>query len=250
MVLIRRHARHWVAYVAGGGLVLILSLIGRHSKKVKGKSDPAPEQSNSKIASEEVRQRRKHSPSHRYRHYRHPSEDEHRTFEQLVWVGSFFLALLTAIATLTAASFAIGAYNASWQAVRAAQEQTFIAKGALISSNRPWIKVTDLKVARLEVTPDYVSLTTHISVKNVGASPAARTFIKTELLPSGSIGDESLEAENFCKQYLLNPVRAQTVLTRSSGRSDRRRCRAVRRCRQWSGSLQTNPCPRWIESRR
>lgn len=144
------------------------------------------------------------APHHDANNRSSPGDERQQRYERRYWIITSITSVAATFATVVAAGFAIGAYNASWQAVEVARNQTLIAESALIASNRPWVKITDLTVVRLDVDRDFVSLSANVAVKNVGASPAPRTFIRTKLFPDGSVIDEGREAEAMCRETVAS----------------------------------------------
>ncbi len=134
----------------------------------------------------------------------HPQEEKHRRREWRYWRFSILLSVAIAVGAGLSAFYAYKAVEAAQAQAQAARDQTYIAENALIAANRPWIKVTTLEISRVEVKTDSVIVAANIGVKNVGASPAARTFIRTKLLPDGSIIDTGREAEAMCQKTVAD----------------------------------------------
>jgi len=134
----------------------------------------------------------------------HPKEEQHRRQERRYWLTSVLLTFAVAIGAGLSAMYAYNAVKAGQDQAQAARDQTYIAENALIAANRPWIKVTGLEIVRLEIRTDSVIVTANVGVKNVGASPAPRTFIRTKLLPEGSVTDGGLQAEATCQEAVAN----------------------------------------------
>lgn len=115
-----------------------------------------------------------------------PGNEKQQRYERIYWMITGAASVAATLATITAAVFAIGAYNASWQAVGAARDQADIARRSLVASDRPWVMLIDIKPASFSSDDDAgVMLSVNISVKNVGHSPAQNVSITGRLL----IGD-------------------------------------------------------------
>jgi hypothetical protein len=83
---------------------------------------------------------------------------------------------------IIAAQAAATAANAH---VRAAQEANRINREALISTNRPWIRI-DMDVVKGEpviITSEHIEAAVQIKVTNIGRSPATEVSFKIQLFP-------------------------------------------------------------------
>jgi hypothetical protein len=123
---------------------------------------------------------------------KHPSDGEHRTAEQRNWTRQNLISVVTLFFTLVAAAGAVWSYVNSNSALVEARKQTNfariavdqykiqaseakiqtgIAAQALVTADRPWVDA-DVKVTRLVIDKDQISIWFSFTYRNVGRSPA------------------------------------------------------------------------------
>lgn len=106
-----------------------------------------------------------------------PDEEKHRRAERTHWRTANVTGIATAGAAVIAGVFAAGAYFA-------ADRQASIGQDALFVTDRPWIKVEKVSVAKFFIHEGSVVGSALVRVKNFGQSPAINLFINLE---AGSI---------------------------------------------------------------
>lgn len=134
-------------------------------------------------------------PSHRYKRYNHPSEEEHRTAEQYNWRYGNSLNALIFIAASVAAIFAGLTYYQT-------RRQADIAQDALFASVRPWMEIEDIEPASgVRWDASGASIAFDYKIKNVGHSPAIAVDVQGELYPYAFKGPTpQVETMRFCRQ--------------------------------------------------
>ena len=188
MVPVRRNARHWLAYLAGGGLVLLSILSNSQREKVNSGGSGDKQVQDITV---NTGQKRPEPPSKRYRHYKHASEEEHRTAEQFNWRHGFVLNVGIAIAAAATVALSMGTYLATKDQAKSAR-----------TANRAWVRV--------EIEPASLSLTWHdhvpqlqgrITATNEGNSPAidVQVFGKLFVLGSSDLKSDRILTENLCR---------------------------------------------------
>jgi len=146
-----------------------------------------------------------HSPRLTSASSHHASSDqEHQRAERFYWRVNSITAAVATGAAIAAAVFAAGAYNASWQGVAEARRQADIARAALITGDRPWIRVIGLSNVHLHISVDHVTLSFNVDLKNVGRSPAKEVFVDTTLLADGGFTEHADHAASICKNARAN----------------------------------------------
>jgi hypothetical protein len=169
MVPIRRYACNWLAYLAGGGLVLTIW------KQLK-REHPKPTGEGTRGAQENKETAKPKPLSHRYSNYDHPSEEEHRTAEQFNWRKGNTLNVLIAAGAIVAAIFAIGSFCES-------KRQADIAQKTLVQTTRAWLDISvDAKTISLDWPhgQDATFLLT-VTATNKGNSPASYVFLHPQV---------------------------------------------------------------------
>ena len=136
----------------------------------------------------------KYPPSHHVRYYHHPKDDEHRTFEELVWVGSFCLASVTTVAAVIAASFAVAGWNQS-------RRQADIAHDTLVATTRAYINLGFPGFEKSDASlPDSTNL--YVLIKNSGLTRPRRFILKQYCVVYSASGIES----NWKKMLVSKPT--------------------------------------------
>ena len=88
----------------------------------------------------------------------------------------YVLAKAQAFISAFALVFAGAAFVASYGALRETRRQADIAQDALITIDRPWLKVIGLENTPIDVRAGYAWTFANIEVKNIGRSPAQHTL--------------------------------------------------------------------------
>lgn len=140
------------------------------------------------------------APHHDANNRSSPGDESQQRYERRYWIVTGTTSVVATFATVAAACFAIGAYNASWEAVGAGRDQADTARKALLASDRPWLQVADFKVGRFQIDDQYVFIGTDLKLKNVGHSPALDIHIVPVLMPSLSVTEEASETIRICKE--------------------------------------------------
>ena len=146
------------AYLESAIYGAVLGVLSHASKREDQKNSDearAPTQNHSR----DVKPDRPRPPSHRYSHYDHPTEEEHRTAEQFSWRYGYALNVGVAILTLIGASFAVGTYLQT-------KRQADIAQKALAESDRPLIYIHVDQSSRAKEGD------ASINISNLGTKPA------------------------------------------------------------------------------
>lgn len=127
-------------------------------------------------------------------------DQKHQRHERYYWIVTGAASVAATIATIVAAIYAIGAYNASWQAVGAAQDQAEIARKSLVAGERPWVMLTNFKpIGLFSDDSEGVTFSVNISAKNVGHSPAQNVFVSGKLLIEGFDPPAGEVMESVCR---------------------------------------------------
>ena len=165
MVPVRRHARDWRAYFACGGLVLAFLVMTLKGKRQHSSNDAKNRPRNHPDPAKPF------PPSHRLSHYNHPSEEEHRTAEQINWIDAYTLNVGIAVAAVVTVFLAIGTF---WET----RIQAGIAQGQLDSTNSGSAQ-TDKAIAEAHRSADAAQEAVRV------ASAAAQINTRAYLAPEG-----------------------------------------------------------------
>ena len=216
MVPIRRHARHWLAYLAGGGLVLILGASAPTGEPTQHRAEDtqatntaakanqaSPQHAASATHSEDTLSKQRRS---------NPATSNHDS------EGPKWTDMATALAAIVSAGFAfalwrstdklwvetkrlaVGAENqatdfkrsvdASERAASAALGQAAVAEDAFKTSNRPWLIVEPSMVGSSEQGLVY-------DLVNYGNSPAlVRDIVSVLICPNHLVNEQDID-NNF-----------------------------------------------------
>ena len=162
---------------AGTFLVLMITL-SRMLGDRKNQTYTDPQKENSQTRPE------KKPPGYRFRHYDHPTEEQHRTTEQFAWRTAKNLGVWTGVAASLAAVFAFWTWYETRSQANAAWDQARTAREALIDSNRAWFNISvDLSDTSLKWKSEIgVTLYTKVKGVNSGNSPSIDTMMFADLL--------------------------------------------------------------------
>lgn len=145
-----------------------------------------------------------------------PGNERQQRCERRYWVITGGASVVATIATVVAAGFAIGAYNASWKAVGAAQDQAETARSALATSDRPWLAAEYVNHGSLVFQPDGSAQIPFVfALENTGRSPATAVVAAYEAVPAG---DSDVEfnlvdrQRKTCRQAEPRPARVGTIV--------------------------------------
>ena len=187
MVPVRRHAGHWRAYLAGGGVVLIALRLLLERKK------PEADRNTDQAADRDHDPSKPKPPSYAHRHYDHPSEEEHRTQEQLSWRNSYALNVGIAVVAVLTLGAAGGTYlEARRQAIAA--ESTL---AEMRSEERAWIGPP--KPGRV-VSDDKKTVSFRLTFQNTGKEPTGQIFVSAYIVSY----EDRLSSEITQCRYGLN----------------------------------------------
>ena len=132
----------------------------------------------------------------------HPEEKEHRRKERQFWgasIGLSFLALLIAGVSFV---FAYRAWLAGEKQAQAAVEQVRVAHESLIASDRPWVKLVNVKPSFVLISEGGAVIAVVLTVKNIGHSPAEDVYAAGKAFADISLNGVRHEAESICKENL------------------------------------------------
>lgn len=189
----------WLLFI---GFATLLSRRGKHPEKKldapKNGTDPA------------YRQQPNRSPEPAYENGWHPQEEKHRRHEGWYWFASILLSAVVAIGAGLSAIYAYKAVEAGQAQAKAAQDQTEIARRALIASDRPWLQVVNFSVAKMTIDAENVMIWATVTLRNVGHSPALSVDMKPELSTYDSRGLPGLplDPESVCVRAKERPYNA------------------------------------------
>ena len=168
--------------------VLAFLIPTKRSRQAEGEPNATSQQSDTNAEEGKVNRRLRHPPSTSSRHYQHSREDEHRTFEQLVWVRSFWLSLLTTGAAIFTAMFAYATWVQIKSQAEAAWEQARIANRTLTDTTRARLKLTGITEAHVSRSKGLDVAWFHFkpAYKNFGPSPAESVAFDTHIFVVGA----------------------------------------------------------------
>ena len=154
-----------------------------------------------------------------------PGDERQQRCERRYWIVTGITSVAATLATVVAAGFAIGAYNASWESVKEARNQVIeanrqaneavrqsgILRDTLIASNRAWLDM-DIEIASdLNPQVDGENLTVQATVHNFGHSPALGVFLTMEFYPNPLFGQIGQPLEAACHRRNKEAIKGLTA---------------------------------------